>query len=268
MHDPRVGRFFAVDPLAGKYPWNSPYAFSENRVIDGFELEGLEVVPLNEIWDVTEKNTTASEPTLNNLGKAFQVGTVNGQAVRLYSITEGPNKGNFQAVTYKNIESAMSGEGLYEYKYVVGSSLVKNHWHSGELGPVSKGNLIEAYGDDFIFSKELSFVNTANAYLFGDFNPETGVWETNYEEMAEETAKTAVEDILNPLNYTPAHIKVKGKGSFSGMTNFKKENKGVYIGSNRNKLKEDYQKSLVKDATLQPPIPETKETDNKAKEKK
>jgi RHS repeat-associated protein len=44
MHDPRVGRFFAVDPLAPKYPHNSPYAFSENRVIDGVELEGLEWV--------------------------------------------------------------------------------------------------------------------------------------------------------------------------------------------------------------------------------
>ncbi len=42
MHDPRIGRFFAVDPLAPKYPHNSPYAFSENRVIDGVELEGLE----------------------------------------------------------------------------------------------------------------------------------------------------------------------------------------------------------------------------------
>ncbi|MEW4925443.1 RHS repeat-associated core domain-containing protein [Algibacter sp. 2305UL17-15] len=42
MHDPRVGRFFAVDPLATTYPWNSPYAFSENRVIDGVDLEGLE----------------------------------------------------------------------------------------------------------------------------------------------------------------------------------------------------------------------------------
>ena len=42
MHDPRVGRFFAVDPLAAKYPYNSPYAFSENRVIDCTELEGLE----------------------------------------------------------------------------------------------------------------------------------------------------------------------------------------------------------------------------------
>lgn len=44
MHDPRLGRFFAVDPLATKYPHNSPYAFSENRVIDGGELEGLEWV--------------------------------------------------------------------------------------------------------------------------------------------------------------------------------------------------------------------------------
>ncbi|MGK0379247.1 MAG: RHS repeat-associated protein, partial [Patiriisocius sp.] len=42
MHDPRVGRFFAVDPLAPDYAWNSPYAFSENIVINAVELEGLE----------------------------------------------------------------------------------------------------------------------------------------------------------------------------------------------------------------------------------
>lgn len=42
MHDPRIGRFFAVDPLASKYPHNSPYAFSENKVIHMVELEGLE----------------------------------------------------------------------------------------------------------------------------------------------------------------------------------------------------------------------------------
>ena len=42
MHNPRLGRFFAVDPMAREYPWNSPYAFSENRLIDGVELEGLE----------------------------------------------------------------------------------------------------------------------------------------------------------------------------------------------------------------------------------
>ncbi len=42
MHDPRVGRFLSLDPLSAQYPHNSPYAFAENRVIDGTELEGLE----------------------------------------------------------------------------------------------------------------------------------------------------------------------------------------------------------------------------------
>ena len=42
MHDPRVGRFFATDPLERSYPYYSPYQFSGNRVIDMVELEGLE----------------------------------------------------------------------------------------------------------------------------------------------------------------------------------------------------------------------------------
>ena len=50
MHDPRIGRFFAVDPLTKKYPWNSAYAFSENRVIDGVELEGRESLYGIELW--------------------------------------------------------------------------------------------------------------------------------------------------------------------------------------------------------------------------
>ncbi|MEN9421470.1 MAG: hypothetical protein RLZZ107_946, partial [Bacteroidota bacterium] len=42
-YDPRLGRFSQCDPLKKKYPHNSTYAFSENRVIDGLEFEGLEV---------------------------------------------------------------------------------------------------------------------------------------------------------------------------------------------------------------------------------
>jgi RHS repeat-associated protein len=42
MHDPRVGRFFAVDPLTARYPHYSPYSFSGNKVIAFVELEGLE----------------------------------------------------------------------------------------------------------------------------------------------------------------------------------------------------------------------------------
>lgn len=42
MHDPRIGRFWSIDPLSAQYPHNSPYAFSENRVLDGIDLEGRE----------------------------------------------------------------------------------------------------------------------------------------------------------------------------------------------------------------------------------
>jgi len=47
MHDPRIGRFFATDPKEDEYPWNSSYAFSENRVLDAIELEGAEHLNVN-----------------------------------------------------------------------------------------------------------------------------------------------------------------------------------------------------------------------------
>lgn len=39
---PELGRFFNVDPLSEKYAYQSHYNFSENRVVDNVELEGLE----------------------------------------------------------------------------------------------------------------------------------------------------------------------------------------------------------------------------------
>ena len=41
---PDLRRFFNVDPLSEKYAYQSHYNFSENRVIDARELEGLEAV--------------------------------------------------------------------------------------------------------------------------------------------------------------------------------------------------------------------------------
>ncbi|MBK9273304.1 MAG: hypothetical protein IPM49_02035 [Flavobacteriales bacterium] len=69
MHDARVGRFWSVDPLAAKYPWNSPYAFSENRVIDGVELEGLEYASFNIHIDKDQKVTKIEVTTDYELKK-------------------------------------------------------------------------------------------------------------------------------------------------------------------------------------------------------
>lgn len=47
-HQPDIGRFFNIDPLAESFYYNSPYAFSENKVTSHIELEGLEAVPFTD----------------------------------------------------------------------------------------------------------------------------------------------------------------------------------------------------------------------------
>ena len=91
-YDYSIGRFMSIDPLAEKYYHNSPYAFSENRVIDAFELEGLEAVQVKDSQsrcvDVTVSvkpvNNTVNYPVTNE-----QIGTAmnnfQSQAQRTYS---------------------------------------------------------------------------------------------------------------------------------------------------------------------------------------
>ncbi len=42
MSDPATGRFWQIDPLAEEFMYNSTYAFQENKLGSGIELEGLE----------------------------------------------------------------------------------------------------------------------------------------------------------------------------------------------------------------------------------
>jgi hypothetical protein len=74
MHDSRIGRFFATDPLEPEYPSNSPFAFSENRVIDMVELEGLEATNTDDKKDDKKKEKT-NETFLDGWNK--KVGSFN-----------------------------------------------------------------------------------------------------------------------------------------------------------------------------------------------
>ncbi len=96
MHDARIGRFFALDPLSPEYPHNRPYAFSENRVIDAVELEGLESVVFHQITDTRTGLTVINVTRANGADLELQdqstdndMGNAN-EFLRIQSYYDGP----------------------------------------------------------------------------------------------------------------------------------------------------------------------------------
>ncbi len=99
VEDPRLVRFFSVDPLASQYSYNSPYAFGENRLIDGVELEGLEWKPTKDkqgsvtgyTWsgynrDGSPVEGTASGGIVYNKAKGYNAWYTSDQATRSGSV--------------------------------------------------------------------------------------------------------------------------------------------------------------------------------------
>jgi RHS repeat-associated protein len=79
VYDPRLGRFLSVDPLAPDFPWNSPYAFAENKVIWGVDLDGAEFVLPGGFFAFSNSGTTATmiaaESALSNVSSGTTVVT-------------------------------------------------------------------------------------------------------------------------------------------------------------------------------------------------
>ncbi|MGU9937378.1 DUF1990 family protein [Empedobacter brevis] len=62
---PDIGRFFNVDPLSEKYAYQSHYNFSENRVVDSRELEGLEATNFMSTF-LQPRKLDIKKPDMNN----------------------------------------------------------------------------------------------------------------------------------------------------------------------------------------------------------
>ena len=90
MHDPRLGRFFTIDPLVPKYPYLTPYQFSSNQPIHAPELEGLE---------------SSDEINIQNIG---------GEKVDPNTVRPAPGTTEYNLIeetaNYKIIEKATSSE--------------------------------------------------------------------------------------------------------------------------------------------------------------
>lgn len=63
-----IGRFMTIDPLSEQYAYQSHYNFSENRVIDWRELEGLEGTPTQQWNGAFRQMGQSILQTLDNIG--------------------------------------------------------------------------------------------------------------------------------------------------------------------------------------------------------
>lgn len=138
MHDPRIGRFFACDPLESEYSYNSPYAFSENVVINAVELEGLEKVYVyawstkKEAW--IKKYTYEDVTSTVNRNKYVVFDNVTGEVAKITYQTV-PNKTTKTPSIEKkffNVENTViDGKGL-----IKASALEVNAQAEGKYGSV------------------------------------------------------------------------------------------------------------------------------------
>jgi len=132
MHDPRVGRFFAVDPLFREYPWNSTYAFSENDVVRSIDLEGREGSIV--IYDFSTEEITKTKIDLlkaGALGNGILVQSNHGGKTAYYYGNDIPN-GNITSFKKAYEGVVMDGKGNH-----------KGYLDSKNLPTIGYGHLIK-----------------------------------------------------------------------------------------------------------------------------
>lgn len=143
MHDPRIGRFLSLDPLSPQYPHNSPYAFAENRVIDGIELEGLEFLDHN----VSRIKMTHGAAMIN-------LDNVNAPSFNMLYTNVYDEKGNY-SYRYVNQDKVYLGRYIYQGTTVQEKTKIEFYSKNLELGLLSE--------DDVSGGKDES-INHANKF--------------------------------------------------------------------------------------------------------
>ena len=125
IHDARLGRFLSLDPLSASYPHNSPYAFSENRVIDGVELEGAEYLPFMAIYpdDKTRVQVVQAQGALMT---SLVESTIDGMSYASTSFV-GAGYHGFQAMGNGNCWSCIDKMPSYGFTFENGWQPEKPH---------------------------------------------------------------------------------------------------------------------------------------------
>jgi len=161
MYDPRIGRFFAVDPLAKSYSYNSPCAYSENRVIDCGELEGLETFKVNK--DYVQGNGSV---TINTTVQYIQE-SVN--LTVMYYYNNGP------VITKNSWTNSFALEASFDD---VSGPWVNMTWaHPAHGYDEIGGSLVTANNKGQIRTQRMAHAQNKKYYNFGSIaNPKLKIW--------------------------------------------------------------------------------------------
>lgn len=185
-YDMAIGRFMSIDPLAEKYAYNSTYAFQENKMGMGRELEGLELVLTHGTFAQREDKKQYS------LSKADYKGGSTWEQIfsQRVALATGWNKNSTYEYTWSGENTAEArtkgGEMLAQRLMSSANPFAKDkhatllgHSHGGNVDKVAK-NILEDNGwtvdliniatpqrDDFQQNKTGSGLNL-NFYSGGD----------------------------------------------------------------------------------------------------
>ncbi len=216
MHDPRIGRFFAVDPISAEYPWNSSYAFSENRLIDAKELEGLESVLIDVIngerngksyFDVTIYEAIKNDVNLDLNVRKLESNSRLSAPNKVLIINRGKNS------AIKSIEIA---DNENDQTVVPGVDLIRKFGSTkiGSGGSLNKDeiNIPSKFGED-IFAK--GDVNN-NSAVRSRVSARIGVTEISSSALESDIMKTFTPEVAG--DWISSTVNGLNDGSFSKVT--------------------------------------------------
>ena len=133
--DPAIGRFWSIDPLADDYRYQSPYNFSENRVIEGVELEGLEYVSVHHVMNGNTHIRTTSTDYYRMTDK--EINDRNGTPAGAYNAASYGSEGKGVKHIYHDIQNNSISE-RWDNRRVDFASSAGNHGLYSGAGSITK----------------------------------------------------------------------------------------------------------------------------------
>jgi RHS repeat-associated protein len=172
MHDPRVGRFFAVDPLAVQRSWVSPYNFVQNNPITRVDPTGA----LDDWYEDTKGNiewrdeTTKYSVDINSKGEVKVWSNIGKQLSNDIISKKGAGKEFtlFKALTdYKAWTSSASfnGKGVSEMNYSI--PMIPQYYHPlmSQMEGTPSEDRITSNGVYFCANEGINFGNFSDAMI-------------------------------------------------------------------------------------------------------